>query len=289
MKNLYTFFLLFSCLGIVDGYSQLQLLTGNEIPGAIIVNTDNYDPQSIWSYNSSSAPVISEYGFTALLVQKIMIGTEDLKLEAYLMNTPEAAYGMYSTSILNCLASDSVTAFDCLTQYQYMSAYGRYYMVITSQSGSAQARQYSYTLMQKWMLLNPQAPLELPAVFKAPAFAGNRDRIVYVSGMESMQNSLLGWQNQIIGVRFSMYAVILPDPRGQIYFAQINFPTQGDMYTFLTNSRLMQNGVPVQAYNNYGFLFREFVPIDMANPLTIYFLQCTQPVAIAEITDQGGG
>lgn len=251
-----------------------------------MVDTDTYTPETIWNYDSDAAPVISEYGFTALLVQKLMVGMEDFKLEAYFMNTPEAAFGSYTTSILGCTVSDSVTRWDCLTQYQYKAAYGRYYIIITNQSGSMVAQKYSYNIMQKWMLLNPQDPLKLPDVFAAPAFADNLDQIDFVTGMLGMQNSPLGWENLILRVRFAMYAVILPDPRGQIYFARITFLTQGDMYTFLTNARLMQNGVPLQSYNDYGFLFREFVPADPTTPLTIYFLQSSIPIAIAEVTEE---
>ena len=286
MKRIYTIFLLLIYIGISSVFSQFQPLTGNELPGAVVVSTNNYTPETLWNYNGSGAPVISEYGFTALLVQKFMVGMEDFKLEAYLMNSPQAAFGMYSTNILGCKVQDSVTSYDCLTQYQYQSAYGRYYIIITNQSGSSTAQNFSFIIMQKWMLLNPQTPLELPSVFNAPAFAKNRNQIDFVSGMLGMQNSLLGWENLIVRVRLAMYAVILPDPRGQIYFARISFPTQADMYNFLTNAKLMQNGVPIQAYNDYGFLFREFVQADLETPLTIFFLQSSIPIAIAEVTEE---
>lgn len=266
-------------------FSQIQTLTGNELPGAVLTGTDTYTPETIWNYNSSLAPVLSEYGFSSLLVQKFLVGQDNFKLEVYMMNSPEAAFGMYSTSILQCRVQDSLTSWDCLAHGQYQSAYGLFYLVITNESGPA-SLPYSFTIMQKFMLLNPQAPLQLPAVFNAPAFRDNLNQIDFISGMLGMQNSLLGWENLIVGVRFQMYAVILPDPRGQIFFAQISFPTQADMYNFLTHAKLMQNGVPVQAYNDYGFLFREFTPVDQSDPLTIFFLQSTQPVAIAELTEE---
>ena len=265
-------------------FSQIQRFTAGDLPGATLVDTDTYSPSSLWNYNSNGSPVLSEYGFTSLLVQMFMVGQENIKLEAYMMNTPQGAFGIYSTSILKCLVQDSITSWDCLTQYQYKAAYGRFYIIITNESDSPDTQQNSFSIMQKFMQFNPQSPIKLPDVFSAPAFAENRNQIVFVNGMDGMQNSLLGWENLIVGVRFAMYAVILPDPRGEIYFAQISFPTQADMYNFLTNAKLTQNGVPVQAYNDYGFLFREFTPISPSDPLTIYFLQCTQPVAIAEIT-----
>ncbi|NQV01015.1 MAG: hypothetical protein HQ542_00070 [Bacteroidia bacterium] len=286
MKKLVVSLIVIYVVGSPVAFSQVQPLTGNELPGAIGITTNTYTPEGLWNYNSSQAPVISEYGFTALLVQKFMVGMEDYKFEAYLMNSPEAAFGMYSTNILRCTIQDSVTSYDCLTQYQYQAAYGHYYIVITNQSGSSVAQNYSFTIMKKFMQLNPQTPMELPAVFNAPAFAKNRNQIDFISGMLGMQNSLMGWENLIVGVHFAMYAVILPDPRGEIYFAQISFPTQADLYNFLTRAKLIQNGVPIQAYNSNNFLFREFTPIDLSHPLTIYFLQCTQPVAIAEVTEE---
>lgn len=278
--------LLCSLFVVTSLLAQIQRFTTGDLPDATLVDTDTYTPQALWNYNSDGAPVISEYGFTSLVVQKFMFGQENIKLEAYLMNTPEGAFGMYSTNILQCQVQDSITSWDCLTQYQYRAAYGRFYIVITNESNTPGAQKNSYTIMQKFIQFNPQTPLKLPEVFRAPAFAENRNQIVFVNGMDGMQNSLLGWENLIVGVRFDMYAVILPDPRGEIYFAQISFPTRADQYNFLNNAKLMKNGIPIQAYNDYGFLFREFTPIDPSDPLTIYFLQCTQPVAIAEITAQ---
>ena len=279
-----TFLIVCSLFVLPSLFSQIQRITAGDIPGATLVDTDTYTPQSLWNYNNDGAPVISEYGFTSLLVQKFMFGPENIKFEAYMMNTPEGAFGMYSTNILGCTVQDSITDWDCLTQYQYRAAYGRFYIVITNESNTPGSQKNCYTIMRKFMQFNPQTPLKLPEVFNAPAFAENRNQIVFVNGMDGMQNSQLGWETLIPGVRFAMYAVILPDSRGQVYFAQISFPTRADQYNFLTNAKLMKNGVPIQAYNDYGFLFREFTPISMSDPLTIYFLQCSQPVAIAEIT-----
>jgi hypothetical protein len=274
------------CLLFTDGiYAQIQPLTGNEINGMIIVDTDNYTTEMVWNYyNSDQAALLSEFGMVRLLVQKIQINGIGYKLEAYLMNSPEAAFGMYSLNILNCPGQDTITTWDCLTQYKYQSAYGRVYLIITNPDGTAAERAMNLDIARAFFQLNPQTPLVLPSVFSAPAFAGNRDQIDFIQGMNGMQNSLLPWQNLILKVRFAMYAVILPDPRGEIYFAQISFPTQTDMNLFLTRSNLMQNGMPVQAYWDNAFLFREFTPFDPQRPLTIYFIQCVQPVAIAEIT-----
>ncbi len=284
MKKLIVSLIVLYIAGSSVAFSQIQQLTGNDLPGAVLVDTDTYNGEGLWGYINGGADVYMEYGFHRLLVQKFVVNDQSFKLEAFLMNSPQAAYGIYSINILKCLKHDSITSWDCLNRYQYQAAYGSFYLSITSENGSGFAQQYYYTIAKKFMQLNLQTPLELPAVFNAPAFAENRDQILFLNGLLGMQNSLMPWINLIVGVRFAMYAVILPDPRGEIYFAQISFPTMADMYNFLTRAKLMQNGIPIQAYNDYGFLFREFVEVDPADPLTIYFLQCTQPVAIAEIT-----
>jgi len=282
MKKLYLFslFSLFSCSA---AFTQIQPLTGNELPGLQLVDTETYSSESMQNFYSDEAPLISEYGFNRLLVQKFILGGQNIRLEAYFMNTPEAAFGLYSISMLKCQQTDSMTSFDCLTQHQYTAAYGRYNIVITNEDGTQKSQQMCYTLAGKFMLLNPQTPMRLPEVFNTSRFDGNRDQIDFICGMQGMQNSLLPWQNLIIGIRFAMYAVILPDPRGEIYFAQITFPSQSDMDNFLTRANLMRNGIPVQAYNPNTFVFREFVPL---NGLAIYFLECVQPVAIAEVTEE---
>jgi len=265
-------------------FTQIQPLTGNEIPGAILVDTDSYDGEGLWGYIDGGADIFMEYGFNHLLVQKFLINDQNFKLEAYLMNTPQAAYGIYSVNILKCISQDSLNTFDCLTRYQYQAAYGKFYLSVITETDSPLAWQNTCTIAQKFNQLNPQDTFDLPTVFNAPRFEGNRDQVVFLSGLLGMQNSLFPWQELILGVRYAMYAVILPDPDGDIFFAQISFPTPADMNNFLTHARLMSNGVPVQAYNNYNFLFREFVPLDSPDNLTIYFLQSIQPEAIANIT-----
>ena len=58
MKRVSMIFLLFTYIVIPAAYSQIQPLTGNELPGAILVNSNTYTPETIWNYNSNSAPVL---------------------------------------------------------------------------------------------------------------------------------------------------------------------------------------------------------------------------------------
>jgi hypothetical protein len=263
-----------------QGFSQINQFTGNEIHGMILTDTDTYDSEGLQNF-INDYPVILEYGFSRLLVQKMEINGIRFTLNAYLMNSSEAAFGLYSVWKLNCDLQDTLTSFDCLTRYQYQAAYGPFYINLTNDAGLPATRQTSLELAGKFMEMNPQELFTLPGVFNAPSFNGYRNRIVFLNGMNAMQASPLTWQNLVVAVRFGMYAVILKGDEYDIYFARITFPAPGDMITFLSHAGLTQNGIPIPSVTTPDFIYREY---SEAGSQTIYFLQAAEPWPISALT-----
>ena len=109
-------------------------LTAENFPDAIVGSVNNYDIESLPEYNSG-ADLFIEFGFRSLLVQQISWETAKIRVEVYQMMTQEAAFGIYSLSVLKCQQQDSLTPFDCNTVYQYQAAYGNLYISVTSESG----------------------------------------------------------------------------------------------------------------------------------------------------------
>jgi hypothetical protein len=258
-------------------------LTGDNFPGATVGKPDTYNLETLQTYNEGAGLFI-DFGFKSLMVQEIVWEAAKIKVEIYQMNTPEAAFGIYSLSVIKCLQRDTLIAFDCNEIYQYQAAYGNLYISITSETGSGTARAMYLPVASAIMQKNAQQILELPVPFNQPLLKKGRKNLVYIQGLTGLQNSLYPWQELFLGVRFSMYAIFLANPDSEIYFARIRFETPDDLSRFLELAGLMQGGVPVPNSNNNDGLYREYQQVKQDDPLTVYFLQSQVPWPISSIT-----
>ncbi|MCX6304515.1 MAG: hypothetical protein NT040_06070 [Bacteroidetes bacterium] len=254
-------------------------LTAENFPDAIVGSANNYDIESLPEYNSG-ADLFIEFGFRSLLVQQISWETAKIKVEVYQMMTPEAAFGIYSLSVLKCQQQDSLTPFDCNTVYQYQAAYGNLYISVTSESGSVKARAMYLPVANAIMQKNIQQVFALPDPFNQPRLKKARKSLVYMQGTTGLENSVYPFQEMFLTVRFRMYAISLPNPDFLIYFARIRFETPADMMRFLTLAGLTQNGIPVPNTNTNDGLYREYQQLD---EVTVYFLQSQEPWPISAI------
>ena len=255
-------------------------LSITDIPQAMINRTDTYDGESLWGYIDGGADIYMEYGFQSMLVQELNWNNEKLRLEVYRLQTPEGAFGIYSTSVIKCLQRDTLMLFDCVSRFQFQGAYGNLYISITSESGSAGARQLFLPITRNIIQKNPQTLLTLPDVFTRDRLLDYRKNLVYIQGSLGLQNSLFPWQDLFLGVHFGMYAIMIPDPEAEFYFARITFPTLQDMMRFLTAAGLVKQLIPVPNATSSDGLYREYQQVD-AN--TIYFLERQEPYPIDDL------
>lgn len=253
---------------------QIVPLSPKDFPEGIITRTEDYDSESLLYYFTGEANMYLEYGFSSLLVQVINLRNDNFKVEVFQMNSPEAAFGIYSLSLMKCISTDTIISFDCYSRMHYQAAYGKLYIKLTSESGDEFTRQRFISVAKTIMQKNPQAAFSLPEPFDSPYFRKNPGTLIFVKGPVGLQNSLIPFQNYFLGVRFAMYAIPLSYQQGDLYFSRITFLTPGDQYIFLKAAGLMSNNVPISNTVNANGLYNEFRQID---PLSIYFLQCQQP------------
>ena len=255
-------------------------LTESDLTGALVTRTENYSLETIFGYQSSGADLLVEFGFNSLLVQEIICKNEKFKMEVYQMKSPEGAFGMYSLSLVNCALRDTLNPYDCATKYQYQAAYGPLYISVTSESGSLFAVNYYYQIAGTFMQRNPQKNMTLPEPFDLPRLKEYRKNLVFINGPIGLQNSLFPWQDLFLAVNFAMYAIILPDPKADIYFARITFPTPGDLTRFLGYAGLLKLNMPINNCTTPDGIYHEYKPVDGQ---TIYFLQRQEPYPIDAI------
>jgi hypothetical protein len=279
MRNLFFLFILLPGLLLAQ---SIVPITDENFPDAIVGKPDTYEIEALLEYNEGGDLFI-EFGFISLVVQEIAWENAKVKVEIYQMKTPEAAFGIYSLSVLKCLKRDTLLPFDCITTYQYQAAYGNLFISITSETGSEAARVHYLQAARAVMQSNPQQVLVLPAPFDQPLFKKGRQNLVYVQGLTGLQNSLFPWQELFLGVRFGMYAILLANPDSEFYFARIWFETPADMMRFLGLAGLTQGGVPMPNTNTNDGLYREFQQLDEQ---TIYFLQSQEPWPISAVIQQ---
>jgi len=277
--HIFFLLLLLACAG--SAMAQVPLRTG-DLPGLTVTSSETIDAEHLPEYKGSDAALYQEYGFSSLLVQYLSYNNEDLRLEVYNMNTPEAAYGVYSVSVVRCNFRDTVAGFDCQSRFQYQAANGNQYIFLTAPSGNPRIGYALLSVARMFINANPPSKaFALPEVFKQgrPQSAGKM--VYFASGPAGLQNCPFPWQNMMYGIRFSMYATLIPDQWGDIFFARITFPQQGDLNRFLNAAGLMDYNTPVTSRLRDG-IFHEYQTT--RDPLTILFLESQQTISIRQIT-----
>lgn len=273
----------------VETYAQgIVPLKLSDFQGPVVINTDFYDQEGLFSYLSGGGgDLCVEMGFGGLMVQEIRQGDERFKVELYRMTNPEGAFGLYALSVVQCVVRDTINPFDCTNKFQYQAAFGNFYLSLTSESGSEYAISQYWPMAKQIMMKNPSTVFSLPAPFDLPRFKASRKNLIFVRGPVGFQNSLFPWQDLFPGISYALYAISLPAPVADIWFARITFATQRDLTIFLGVAGLMEGPAPIPNHTNREGLYREYQTVDAQDPLTIYFLQSQEPYPINSLIYPG--
>lgn len=269
--------LIFLFLPLLLGAQPVQPITSADFPDAVVSRPDHYNTESIWDYMNSGADLFLEFGFTSLMVQELAWPDARIKLEIWQMNSPEAAYGIYSLSLIKCPVRDTLCGFDCLSAFGYQAAWGDLYLTLTGEEGTGNDLRPFLPAVQTLMKKNPRTAFTLPEPFNDPIIRQGRRNLTFINGPVGLQNGMFPYQDLFTGVRFGMFATLLTRSDLDVYFSRIAFLTPGDMLLFLGYAGLMKDNMPIPNTNTNDGLYREYKPLDA---LTIYFLQSQEPYPI---------
>jgi hypothetical protein len=237
---------------------ETPMLHENSLPGIKKITTRQFDYDGLWGYINGGADLYFEYGFKSVTVQDIKINGSDFKVDIYCMESPEAAYGIYSVSRFRCLSSNIMNRFDCTTPYQYIAARGEYYLSIANNSGSENDQELSRTIAWRYFDIIDTPPLHFSQFFDHPFFEQRWFDLKLIFGPLGMQNGFMRWDRLFAG--FNNYkAWVMPVDRedqkcniGVIQFenseSQKHFIQQNEL--FIVNSR---ESLPVPAEKYYAF------------------------------------
>ena len=208
------------CTGRVE--AQL-VVTGSD--SCVITRTEEFAGAALAGHINGGAELYREYGFKHLTVHYVQLHSgragnqpsaeEGLVVESYQMQSPLAAYGIYSISRHECGERDTAFTYSCSGPYQIQCAADSWYVRILNGTGSPRAQAGSRALLRSLARRIGQPRIQLPGLFLSPALDGMEDRVLLMTGPLGVQNGLPDWSDLLEGVdRFALYAVRLDGERG---------------------------------------------------------------------------
>jgi hypothetical protein len=122
-------------------FSQMQIgypaLTKQDIPEAKFSPLRSFNGESLYGYIDGGADLYLEYGFTGVVITEFVWLKGKYKTEIYKMNSPEAAFGIFSVSRFRCRTRPDFSTYTCQNKYQMQICCGQYYISIINESGSS--------------------------------------------------------------------------------------------------------------------------------------------------------
>lgn len=191
MKNFaFTLLLLTSFAQIVCSQVADSLrLSTSDLLGMEETRWAKYDENSLWGYINGGADLYLEYGFSEVSAQDLTYEGEKFKVDAYVMNSPKAALGIFSVSRFSCGEALAFAQWSCVNQYQVQVAYGNVYLSVVAYSGSQKSGELAVKIMEIIVSkLNAKA-FALPEFLNSELIAVDKSKIKLITGQLAMQNS----------------------------------------------------------------------------------------------------
>ncbi len=204
--------------------SEIPQIIKGDLPEISIRSNTIYDGNALWGYMNGAADLYLEYGFNGLRVQEFEVDGIDMKLEIYQMESPEAAFGIFSIKRFRCAETGGYIIHDCLTGYQYQAASGQYYLNLINFSGDTRAvevtKRVAALLMEK---------IEEEVFFPAAFIAVDNhyidlNELKWINGRLGLQNGISKWVRLFDGFSgYGIYYLPVSTPAGKMFLADISF------------------------------------------------------------------
>lgn len=185
----------------VDAQNAESLkLTRSDLPGMEETRFSVYDENTLWGYINGGADLYLEYGFSEMFAQDFVWETEPFKVDAYFMNSPAAAFGIFSVSRFSCKSSGTVAKWDCINPYQVQVAYGNLYLSVVAYNGTERSMELAERIANKFIKKLKTKEFALPKFFDIEDTDINLSSVKLIMGQLAMQNSYVALENEFSGV-----------------------------------------------------------------------------------------
>jgi hypothetical protein len=225
---------------------EIPQLSGTDLPGLTAQSNNVYDGNALWGYMNGGADLYLEYGFEGMRVQEIEVGSTTLKIELCQMQSPEAAFGMFSIKRFKCNQSAMLVQHDCLTSYQYQAAVGNYYISVVNYTGSEQDIAQTVKAAGSLVQIIDGKDFQIPVFDDVDPQQITIDKIKLVRGQLGLQNGVSKWTKMFTGINdFDVYFLPVSTSAGDVFFAEILFDSPEDQTSFITRNFGLQEGSPI--------------------------------------------
>lgn len=208
-------------------------LIPSDIPDGQISRTEQYDHNSLWGYINGGADLYLEYGFKKVTAQEVLIDSFHFKVDISEMNSPEAAFGIYSVSHRKCPGTDSLAQFVCSSPHQLQCVSGKFYISIINDNGSAEEQNVSRFIAKKILSKSSQAKLELPSFCKKELFSPYLNKLKFINGRLGIENGVPDLADLFDEIKsYSFYFLPIELDSGMISIMQVTIDADSDRVRF---------------------------------------------------------
>ena len=169
---------------------EMPVPTREDLPGSDITRDEVFIGGALWGLINGGADLYYEYGFDRMALQEITWQGEKFRLELYRMDSPLAAFGIFSVSRHGCRAGGLVVGGDCQNRYQYQFAAGSYYLSLINYSGNSLAGELSLVIAGIIASRIDGPEYSVPSFFRQLYFSDVVDEIKVFRGRLGLQNTL---------------------------------------------------------------------------------------------------
>jgi hypothetical protein len=199
------------CLFSEGMVGDMPVPAREDMPGAEIVREEMFIGGALWGLINGGADLYYEYGFDRMVIQEIEWQEEEFRLELYRMESPGAAFGIFSVSVHGCQAGGPVSTGDCLNRFQYQFYSGNYYLSLINYSGSERAQKLSVEIGSLIQSVTGESMIELPGFLSRDIFKKYSDRVRLIRGILGLQNALPHLVPVLEGLDHYMVWYLKPD------------------------------------------------------------------------------
>ena len=147
---------------------SINLISPDDIPGIQVTRFDSFTKQNLNTYLGDRAYLCLEYGFKQMCVCEYSLQDDHARLEVYIMEDPQSAYGIYSLSMSNCNMWNLYSTFSCKNADKVSAAYGPFFINTVNLSKTGSGLGLCETIIQSIIAKNPQETWYLPRYSSFP-------------------------------------------------------------------------------------------------------------------------
>ena len=232
-----------------------------------VLETKQFDGESLWGHINGGADLYLEYGFDELLYQKVYYKGVIYRVEYYKMVDPEAAFGIFSVRRFNCTLSDTLTSHICITGNLIQAALGSIYLSISNELETPEALEMSYDLFSIVLGKVNETSYELPDVLKTENI--ETESVKLIKGTLGFQNGYPMWE--MMFEEYNNYKVIIvPIENDSLSttLSFVQFESTDDRERFLSNYGFSSTVDEIQRKEE-GSEYIYSLPMDIKNLLFI--------------------